>query len=114
MARYKPYDLKQDKFIPVSYADQVLAGTFEHALNDLVENHLDMSVFDLAHHVHRPLGQGRAIYSKRMGTVEPVFGNGQNKSMRRFTLRGKRKVGTQWKLFMLVQNIETIATYATQ
>lgn len=56
--------------------------------------------------------QGRAIYSKRIGTVEPVFGNHQNKGMRRFTLRGKPKVDAQWKLFMLVQNIEKIGNYA--
>ncbi len=46
MARYKPYDLNQDKFIAVSYADQILPGTFEHTLNTLVENELDLSVFE--------------------------------------------------------------------
>ena len=55
---------------------------------------------------------GRALYAKRIGTVEPVFGNHQNKGMRRFTLRGKRKVNVQWKLFMLVHNIEKIGNYA--
>jgi hypothetical protein len=43
--------------------------------------------------------QGREIYSRRMGTVEPVFGNFQNKGMRRFTLRGRNKVDAQWQLF---------------
>ena len=46
MARYKPYDLKQDKLIPLSYADQILTGSFEHALNEIVEHHLDLSVFE--------------------------------------------------------------------
>ncbi len=46
MARYKPYDLNQAKMIPLSYADQVVEGSFEHALNELVEEHLDLSVFD--------------------------------------------------------------------
>jgi hypothetical protein len=32
--------------------------------------------------------------------------------MRRFTLRGKRKVNVQWKLFMLVHNIEKGGHYA--
>jgi hypothetical protein len=41
-----------------------------------------------------------------------VFGNLQNKELRRFTLWGKRKVDTQWKLFTLVHNIEKIANYA--
>jgi hypothetical protein len=44
-----------------------------------------------------------------MGTVEPVFGNLQNKGMRRFTLRGRRKVNAQWQLFTMVHNIEKIA-----
>jgi Transposase DDE domain len=34
---------------------------------------------------------GRALYSRRMATVEPVFANLQNKGMRRFTLRGARR-----------------------
>jgi hypothetical protein len=52
---------------------------------------------------------GRTLYSRRMGTVEPVFGNLQNKGMRRFTLRGRTKVNAQWQLFALVHNIEKIA-----
>jgi len=52
---------------------------------------------------------GRDIYSRRMGTVEPVFGNLQNKGMRRFTLRGQKKVSAQWKLFTMVHNIEKVA-----
>jgi len=52
---------------------------------------------------------GRWIYSRRIATVEPVFGNIQNKGMRRFTLRGQRKVSAQWRLFTLVHNIEKVA-----
>ena len=48
----------------------------------------------------------------RMGTVEPVFGNIQNKGMRRFTLRGQKKVNAQWKLFTMVHNIEKVAGVA--
>jgi len=55
---------------------------------------------------------GRLIYGRRIATVEPVFGNIQNKGMRRFTLRGKGKVSMQWQLFTLVHNIEKIAHYA--
>ncbi len=46
MARYKAYDLNQAKMIPLTYADQVVEGSFEHALNEIVEGHLDMSEFD--------------------------------------------------------------------
>jgi transposase len=52
---------------------------------------------------------GRELYSRRMGTVEPVFANLQNKGMRRFTLRGQKKVSAQWKLFTMVHNIEKVA-----
>ena len=37
MARYKPYSLKQDKFTAVSYADQIVPGSFESALNETIE-----------------------------------------------------------------------------
>ena len=46
MARCKPYDLNQAKMIPLSYADQIVEGSFEHALNEIVEEHLDLSVFE--------------------------------------------------------------------
>ena len=49
---------------------------------------------------------GRAIYSGRLGTVEPVFGNLRaTLRLDRFTLRGKKKVDTQWKLYCLVHNL---------
>ena len=53
--------------------------------------------------------RGRELYSRRMGTVEPVFANLQNKGMRRFTLRSRRKVNVQWQLFTMVHNIEKVA-----
>jgi len=54
--------------------------------------------------------RGRALYGGRFATVEPVFGNLRyNKGLDRFTLRGQKKVDTQWKLFCLVHNIEKLA-----
>ena len=54
--------------------------------------------------------EGRALYAMRIGTVEPVFGNlRHNKRFTRFTLRGEKKVGTQWGLACLMHNIEKIA-----
>lgn len=56
--------------------------------------------------------EGRKIYSKRLGTVEPVFGNlAAQKGLNRSTLRGTRKVNIQWKLFTLIANLEKIARY---
>ena len=53
---------------------------------------------------------GRAQYARRLGIVEPVFGNLRyNKRLARFTLRGRTKVDGQWKLFALVHNIEKLA-----
>ncbi len=57
--------------------------------------------------------RGRALYSRRMATVEPVFANiRHHKRMSRFTLRSKAKVATHWQLYCLVHNIEKIATKA--
>ena len=54
--------------------------------------------------------EGRLLYGRRFATVEPVFGNLRyNKGLDRFTLRGKKKVDAQWKLFCLVHNIEKLA-----
>jgi transposase len=53
---------------------------------------------------------GRARYGERFAAVEPVFGNVRyNKGLDRFTLRGRKKVDAQWKLFCLVHNIEKLA-----
>ncbi len=46
MARYKDYDYKQTKLIPVSFSEQVLPGTFEYTLNYLIDHEVDLSVFE--------------------------------------------------------------------
>lgn len=54
--------------------------------------------------------EGRMRYGGRFAAVEPVFGNVRyNKGLDRFTLRGRKKVDAQWKLFCLVHNIEKLA-----
>jgi Transposase DDE domain len=58
--------------------------------------------------------EGRHRYGRRFATVEPVFANlRHNKRLNRFTLRGRRKVDTQWKLYCLVHNIEKLMNYGT-
>jgi transposase len=55
---------------------------------------------------------GRAIYGRRLGMVEPVFANLRStKRLDRFTLRGKRKVDVQWKLYCMVHNLGKIHRY---
>jgi hypothetical protein len=56
--------------------------------------------------------QGRHIYSQRLGTVEPVFGHITDAiGIKRFSLRGKRKVDGQWKLMTMLHNILKIHRY---
>jgi IS5 family transposase len=54
--------------------------------------------------------RGRRLYSQRIGTVEPVFGNlRHNKRLTRLNLRGREKVAVQWNLYCMVHNIEKLA-----
>ncbi len=56
--------------------------------------------------------QGKKIYARRLGVVEPVFANiCVQKHMNRFTLRSKSKVDVQWRLFVLVHNIGKIHSF---
>lgn len=66
------------------------AGTAEESHTDLMKCAIDSE-------------EGRARYGRRFATVEPVFGNiRHNKRLDRFTLRGRKKVDTQSKLYCLV------------
>ena len=56
---------------------------------------------------------GRFFYSKRLGTVEPVFANiCSTIGLNRFTLRGKPKVNNQWLMYCMVHNIKKIHQFA--
>ena len=73
------------------------AGTAEESHTDRMKRAIDSE-------------EGRARYGRRFATVEPVFGNiRHNKRLNHFTLRGRKKVDTQWKLYCLVHNIEKLA-----
>lgn len=57
---------------------------------------------------------GSHIYSKRMGTSEPVFANIRHVlGLSRFTLRSRRKVDIQWKLYCMVHNLIKIHRYGS-
>ncbi len=47
MARYKEHDYSQGKFIPIHFDRQILPGTFEYSLHYLIDNEIDLSLFDL-------------------------------------------------------------------
>jgi hypothetical protein len=46
MPRFKPYSYDQTKLIPLSLTEQIQPGTFEYAPNYIVDNHIDLGVFD--------------------------------------------------------------------
>jgi transposase len=53
--------------------------------------------------------EGKRIYARRLGIVEPVFANiCVHKHMNRLTVRSKLKVDVQWSLFAIVHNIGKI------
>ncbi len=55
---------------------------------------------------------GQFLYSRRMGIVEPVFANVCCAlGLDWFSLRGKAKVDTQWKLFAIVHDLLKLARY---
>jgi len=56
--------------------------------------------------------EGRYRYSLRLGTVEPVFADINHATgLRRFSLRGRRKVNAQWMMYCLAHNIGKIQRY---
>jgi transposase len=50
MARYKISERDQGKFIPVCFDIQIQPGTFEYTLDYLIDNMVDLSVFDIVCH----------------------------------------------------------------
>jgi transposase len=59
--------------------------------------------------------RGRHEYARRLGTVEPVFADiGHARGLKRFSLRGKAKVNTQWLLYCLVHNIGKLQRYGAK
>ena len=46
MARHKPYDINQVTLIPVSFPDQILPGSFEYALSEIADEHIDLRPFE--------------------------------------------------------------------
>lgn len=57
--------------------------------------------------------EGKRLYSRRMYTIEPVFGNiCSNKRLDKLSLRGEAKVTAQWPLYCMVHNVEKLWRYA--
>ena len=57
---------------------------------------------------------GRATYSKRIGTVGPVFAHIRHVlGLDRFTLRSRIKVNIQWQLYCIVHNLLKVHRFGT-
>lgn len=50
MAKFKPTNENQLVMLPISLQDQLVPGTLEHTISELVEKHLDLSIFDARYH----------------------------------------------------------------
>ena len=47
MARFKEYDYRQAKIIAIYFEKEILPGMFEYGLHYLIDNEIDLSIFDL-------------------------------------------------------------------
>lgn len=55
---------------------------------------------------------GKTIYAQRIATAEPPFAHIRHAmGLKRFSLRGKRKVNNQWLLFCIVHNLKKVHKY---
>jgi hypothetical protein len=92
MARYKRYDADQDKFIPVSFREQILPGTFEYALSEIVDQHIDLSVFAsrYANDATGRLAYDPAVLSPTAYPSATLQGKPRSRRVRMTTFRSNR------------------------
>jgi hypothetical protein len=79
-------------------------SSFEHALNYIVDEVLDLSVFEGRFCNDET---GAPAYDSRIMLKIITLG------LDRFTLRGRLKVGVQWKLYSMVHTILKIYRYGS-
>jgi len=60
MAKYIPYDDDETRFIPINFKAQLQRGSFEYALNHLIENKLDLIDFES---LYKNDKEGRPAYN---------------------------------------------------
>jgi hypothetical protein len=46
MAKFKPLNENQLVMLPISLQDQIVPGTLEYTISRVVDEHIDLSVFD--------------------------------------------------------------------
>ena len=59
MAKFIPYDYNQSSMVVINFNDQIQTGTFEHAVHYLVDNRLDLSLFEV---IYKNDDNGRPAY----------------------------------------------------
>ncbi len=45
MGKFKDYSYNQTVFLPINFTKQILPGTFEYTLHNLIDNELDLDIF---------------------------------------------------------------------
>ena len=50
MAKFKPCNEAQMVMLPISLQDQLVSGTLEHTISQVVDDHIDLTVFDARYH----------------------------------------------------------------
>jgi hypothetical protein len=63
MARYKPNEFAQNLLIPIALQEQIMPGSLEYAICTLVDERMDMSLFD---EKYRNDEKGRRAYDPRI------------------------------------------------
>ena len=59
MPKFIPYDPSQSKMVVINYADQLQPGTFEFAINHIIDHKLDLTIF---HPRYQNEEEGRPAY----------------------------------------------------
>jgi len=82
------------------------ATIFQHRIKTEQQTYID----DMKRKIDSP--HGRFYYSRRIGIIEPVFGHiCSTLGLNRFSLRTRKKVDIQWKLYCMVHNMLKIHRY---
>ena len=121
MARYRVVG-RSPKFIPVVLDAQIQPGSFEYALDYLVDRELDLGALHARYNndltgapAYDPAVlltcDAQGLIGKQMFAIDGVKlpSNASKERGGRFTLRTQPKVNTQWTRYCLVHNIEKLA-----
>jgi transposase len=116
-AEFMQFQARESDCNECELRSRCLRSSSQRAKSRQVNIHLDMTrerKSSMLERMKRKIDsvRGRHIYSYRISVVEPVFGNIKSAvGIKRFSLRGKKKVNGQWKLMAMIHNIAKIHRY---